>query len=159
MLDSVFTVTVISVILFYMILVGATTIMFSYYSIRGYTVTTIIPCIGTTWYKIYTGIIMGTCGRDSYGILYRDAKDSVWRIHKRPGSNRRLYGLLGGNGCCLPYWLRRPLFGLAGAYQNGYQNETTKPRSSEYVVYNFTGLCFGELKVTQPQRVRVEDIA
>ncbi|KAI0383589.1 hypothetical protein F5Y04DRAFT_287292 [Hypomontagnella monticulosa] len=58
-LGDVFTLTTILVLFSYITYVGATAMICSYYFIRGYTGTTIIPCIGATWYKVYTGIVIG----------------------------------------------------------------------------------------------------
>ncbi|KAM7207842.1 hypothetical protein V8F20_001884 [Naviculisporaceae sp. PSN 640] len=41
-------------LLFYHILLGSVVLILSFYFVRGKTTTTIIPCISSTWYKIYT---------------------------------------------------------------------------------------------------------
>ncbi|RFU31610.1 hypothetical protein B7463_g4748, partial [Scytalidium lignicola] len=54
-----FTATVFVAVVFYILWLTATGVIFSYYFVRGHTTTTVIPCITSAWYKVYTGIIMG----------------------------------------------------------------------------------------------------
>jgi hypothetical protein len=50
--------TILLVQIFYMFFLSGTLIIYAYYFIRGRSATTIIPCIVSTWYQIYTCILM-----------------------------------------------------------------------------------------------------
>jgi hypothetical protein len=45
-------------ILFYLFFLVASIIIYMAYFVRGYTTTTVLPCISSVWYQIYTGVLL-----------------------------------------------------------------------------------------------------
>ncbi|KAF5018606.1 hypothetical protein F66182_9398 [Fusarium sp. NRRL 66182] len=54
-----YTTTSFVVTLFYLLFLSGTAVIFLCYFVTGHTVSTIIPCISTTAYKVYTGVVFG----------------------------------------------------------------------------------------------------
>jgi hypothetical protein len=52
------TLTLFLINIFFMLFLSATVTTYAYYFVRGRSATTVIPCIVSTWYQIYTGILM-----------------------------------------------------------------------------------------------------
>jgi hypothetical protein len=45
-------------ILFYLFFLFASIIIYLFYFVRGHTTTTVLPCISSVWYQIYTGVLL-----------------------------------------------------------------------------------------------------
>jgi hypothetical protein len=54
----IFTATNLFLNLFYLIWLSATIVITGLYILRGKSTTTILPCVSTTWYKLYTGFLI-----------------------------------------------------------------------------------------------------
>lgn len=56
--NSSFTTTTFLLVLFYLIFLSASIAIYAFYFLRGLSTTTVIPCITSTWYKIYTALLL-----------------------------------------------------------------------------------------------------
>jgi hypothetical protein len=45
-------------ILFYLFFLVASTIIYMVYFVRGHTATTVLPCVSSVWYQLYTGVLL-----------------------------------------------------------------------------------------------------
>ena len=45
-------------ILFYLFFLFASTIIYTVYFVRGQTTTTVLPCVSSVWYQLYTGVLL-----------------------------------------------------------------------------------------------------
>lgn len=147
---QVLTTTAFVALLFYLIFLGTTTIILAFYFIRGYTTSTVIPCISSLWYKIYNGAIIAfalvffiiacietrrsPCGNYTSGqglaadIMACGSEDTSVIDVGVPDLGALSDGTPGVGA-----------FGVASIILNG--TITSKP--GEYWVYNFTGSCLG----------------
>jgi hypothetical protein len=57
-LNYVYTFSQYILILFYLFFLVASIIIYMVYFVRGYTTTTVLPCISSVWYQIYTGVLL-----------------------------------------------------------------------------------------------------
>ena len=57
--DTFFTTTTFLLGLFYFVFITVSLVLYAFYFIRGQTTTTILPCISSTWYRIYTLLLVG----------------------------------------------------------------------------------------------------
>jgi hypothetical protein len=57
--DLWFTTTTFLLGLFYFMFITVSLVLYTFYFLRGQTTTTILPCISSTWYKLYTMLLMG----------------------------------------------------------------------------------------------------
>lgn len=143
--------TLFAIILLYLVLFAGTFVILSFYFYRGCT-STIIPCIQSIWYTVYTGIIMALvlvlfvvacletrktpCGTyTSFAVAAGGDAMACATSHTTlttlsPGS-----GTAGGNV---------PSFGIATTWPSAhYGTNQTILGPGEYWVYNFTGTCIG----------------
>jgi hypothetical protein len=57
--EARFTTTSFMMGFFYIVFVTVSFVLYAYYFARGQMTTTVLPCLSTTWYKLYTLVIMG----------------------------------------------------------------------------------------------------
>ncbi|KAG9194278.1 hypothetical protein G6011_04313 [Alternaria panax] len=149
-----FTTTTFLLDLFYFLFTTVSLILYTFYFFRGQTTTTILPCISSTWYRLYTLLLMslmialvviasietnkGPTGIYTSVSLETNLAcanfDSEW--WQLPPAASRWIGFATdeklGEG-----WLTKNQAGLpvTGVKENG--------SSAEFWLYNFTGYCVG----------------
>ena len=65
---------------FYLVLTVGVILTFSVYFWTGNTSSTVLPCMGTTWYKTYTGFLIADS--NSYSCFgTRDKEVQVWDLY------------------------------------------------------------------------------
>lgn len=57
--DLYFTTTTFLLGLFYFMFITVSLVLYTFYFLRGQTTTTVLPCISSTWYRLYTVLLMG----------------------------------------------------------------------------------------------------
>ncbi|KAI0547218.1 hypothetical protein F4679DRAFT_555199 [Xylaria curta] len=144
-----FTITSFVVALFYIFFTAMTAFIFTFYLVRGDT-TTIIPCIDTLWYKIYSIALMafavtifaiasletrkGPCGSytsapgrsDLYGVCDHALDPNIRTVEMNPQGDQSSIG-----------------FGLAFDQKAPLKDSLTVPDLRDFWVANFTGFCLG----------------
>ncbi|KAH8881135.1 hypothetical protein GQ53DRAFT_888841 [Thozetella sp. PMI_491] len=130
----------------YLVVMTTTVATFSYYFVRG-NKSTIIPCIGSTWYKGYTLTLA------SLALIVIIV--AAIETRRTPcGKYTSDSGLRSDFTAC---WTRDldivplhageiPSFGLATTQPGQSLNNETTLNVGEFWVYNFTGLCLGRLE-------------
>ncbi|OTA64098.1 hypothetical protein K449DRAFT_368055 [Hypoxylon sp. EC38] len=129
--------------LIYQIILVISIPLFSYYFIRGLNSTTIIPCISSSWYKVYSLILMGLmmalvvvasiqtrqtpCGKYTSDLEMYDGSSLC-------ETDDTLLVIVGDDA-------DRPAFGLASRPPN--RTTGAIPMGSEFWVDGFTGSCMG----------------
>ncbi|KAI1505779.1 hypothetical protein F5X99DRAFT_367656 [Biscogniauxia marginata] len=148
----VFTWTTFLVSLFYLILFTASLVTCGYYLIRGNT-STIIPCIGSVWYKAYTLIIVALAGL-LIAISCVETRQTVC------GKYTSMAGLAGDTEVCFTSSTRDIMrinparlghFGFATTNPTGGR-EDTGLGAGEFLVFNFTGMCLGNIDFSSARR-------
>lgn len=151
---SEFSATLFVLVLFYLFLFTATLATTSYYFIRGHT-STVLPCIQSVWYAIYSSILLALavilfivacietrkapCGnytstRGIHADLDACAGDLNWLIQIESGAGNNLA-------------IARPFLSSTGPSNAESPTETmgTIVGVGEFSIFNFTGVCLGDL--------------
>lgn len=144
-----------ALILFYIFFLSASTIIYVVYFVRGQTTTTIIPCISSVWYQLYTGVLlalmlflviissietrMNSCGYYSTWPSSLDYCMGVVPVVSNHSANQGVFGLavIGDTS--------NPVFNTSGApssqasvvYFNGWCTNSTPPTGIQ--AFNFVG--------------------
>ena len=145
-----FTTTTFLLGLFYFVFITVTLMLYAFYFIRGQTTTTILPCISSTWYRIYTLLLMGLM--------------MVLNVIASIETNKSPTGLytsadLGTNLACADssqWWQLPPPSQWIGIATNKELDESVLTRNqtslvvkgaqeTEFWLYNFTGFCMGHV--------------
>lgn len=145
--DLYYTVTALLTILFYLSWVTPTTVIFAVYFLRGHR-TTIIPCIDSAWYKVYTMFIMAFAT-----VLFVIA--SIETTKTVCGKFTSMAGQYDTTDVCSsPFHALLPLdpkgdpakygFGVAKTQNPLLHLNHTPPGPSDFWVRNFTGYCMGQ---------------
>jgi hypothetical protein len=124
--------------MFYLLLMTISSLTYSWYFLRGWTGTTIIPCISTTWYKIYSVLLM------VYLVLLLVL--SGMETRKTPCGIYTTWAASTGVdfALCPNLTIGGNLgFDLKFALPDYKDNNSQSP--SSFVMVNYTGYCIGEL--------------
>jgi hypothetical protein len=121
------------IILFLFLLLG-TSLIFLYYFIRGESTTTIIPCLNSVWYKLYTAVLLlGMLVLIIFGTIEtRKTWCGTWTTYPKsvPGSPDAEF-------IYCPRWINIQTSELSWVEKNGTSNGTS-------IVRNFNGLITGK---------------
>ncbi|KAI1377553.1 hypothetical protein F4677DRAFT_414790 [Hypoxylon crocopeplum] len=149
---GVYTVTDLAIVIFFFSFLTVTWITFLYYFAYGRTTTTVIPCISSVWYKIYTAlVILSTLVLITIASI-ETRRAPCGRYTSGQGSQGDLLACLTENATTLLLGSSSPVFGVAstiplieGPYNaiNGLYNDTVLD-PGEFAMYNFTGTCIGQ---------------
>jgi hypothetical protein len=135
------TLTAFLVGLFFFAFFAISIVIFLYYFVRGYTTTTIIPCIASTWYKVYTLLLFFLMGALMVIAALETRKTPCGRYTSLSGTYGDLKACWDGRNIALPV---RP--DLQGPFALA-SNNPTKPNDEEISedtwLYGFTGTCLG----------------
>lgn len=150
--DSYFTTTSFLAAIFYFILLTISTILYAYYFIRGFTTSTVLPYISSTWYRLYTLFIM------AFAIILIIIASI--ETNKFPGGSYTSMSLPIGQAKCASrndIWTigtgDTSFFGftssidLAKSNDSGYAWTPAFKNNSfgnQFLVYNFSGYCIGK---------------
>lgn len=145
-----FTTTTFVLGLFYFVFITVSLILYTFYFIRGQTTTTILPCISSTWYRMYTLLLMG--------LMVVLIFIASIEMNKSPTG---LYTSadLGTDLACADssqWWQLPPSSRWIGVATDKelderwlIRNQTSLvvkgPQETEFWLYNFTGFCMGHV--------------
>lgn len=156
-----FTTTTLLLVAFYLFFLSASLVIYTFYFVRGRSSSTIIPCMTSLWYKIYTAILMlfllvlivvaalesrrTSCGRYTTWPLGWDIDSSLCTklIPRQFKADYTVANATAGNSAP---------FGIA-LWSVDNINGTT-PKEREFVVVGFDGWCQGNAHLSEPQVVR-----
>ncbi|KAI1406129.1 hypothetical protein F4819DRAFT_286954 [Hypoxylon fuscum] len=148
-----FTLTSFLVALFYLVFLSVSIVLCGYYLARGRTSTT-IPCISSTWYRCYTGLLIGM-------VLVIFISACIETRHTACGKWTSAPFSAGDYSACsnerTPSVIemdsnKYPAFGLATINPSRDQNNETLGEG-EFWVRNFTGHCLGLMSNTTVKHV------
>lgn len=137
--------------LFYISLLGVSFLILTYYFVRTGAESTIIPCISSIWYKIYTSVVMAL-------MVVMVALASI-ETRKTPcGMYTTFPGYLGDSVCLLdqpaivpvePSGIKNMIygfgqFGLATNVTLGTPQSNLRLKEGEFLVDEFIGSCLGQ---------------
>ncbi|KAK7927662.1 hypothetical protein PG985_004660 [Apiospora marii] len=147
-----FTATSFSVLLFYIVLLAATSGICGFYFAAG-SASTVIPCITAPWYKVYTAAIMAL-GLVTLVISCLETRETACgRFTSQPGLN-------GDYSSCTTLSQTTVALGRGGSKAFGVATTNTwdlgenkSLQLGEFLVYNVTGTCFVKNNLTHLQKV------
>lgn len=126
-----------SMVIFYLVIFGFSSLILLYYFIRGANTTTIIPCVSMLWYKIYTVFISFAMVLSVLMVALETARTPCGTYSVWPPEN------WGGKACSqsvLPIGQEESrYFGLA--FRSRESSRTTDWLDNEFRVLNVTGVC------------------
>jgi hypothetical protein len=154
--DGYYSVTSFLVGLFYSIFLTTSSLIYAVYFLRGKTTTTIIPCISSTWYKVYTVLFMATMvimvtiaaietnqtPDGSYTSFSQavplscQAQMNWWGVSPQ----HTIQGVMS----LVPSNMTASEANASGVLAAAVSNQTTIS-DDRYLLHNFTGYCVGEL--------------
>ncbi|KPM45563.1 hypothetical protein AK830_g948 [Neonectria ditissima] len=142
-----YTATDFVVILFYTVLFTATILIFLYYFVRGCTTTTVIPCIATTAYKAYTGIIFGLMLSALVVSCIETRRTPCGKYTSGPGAEADYLACRNSANDVIPLAADPDFvyYGIAAYNYTVSSNGTIVGIDhNRHQVFNFTGMCLGE---------------
>lgn len=135
---TTFTTTSFLLTMLYLGFATSTALICSWYFVCGYTMT-IIPCISSLWYKIYTLVIIALGALLFVLACVETRKTPCGRYTSGPGEGADLDACATEELDIIYVAPDKAYFGLAFTHWN----TTDINKSDEFEVYNFTGTCFG----------------
>ncbi|KAH8898448.1 hypothetical protein GQ53DRAFT_417689 [Thozetella sp. PMI_491] len=138
------------VLLFFLVLLGVTAIIFVYYFARGRTTTTIIPCISSLWYKVYSGIIFALTTAVIIVACIETRKTPCGKYTSGSDSDSDTLACKTATVDVIPIGSAGPYFALASTAGNATNTTGSGQNHPAYQVYNFTGTCLGNGKFDTP---------
>lgn len=134
--------TILVVNIFYLVFLGSTLLIYIYYFVRGKAATTVIPCIVSTWYQIYTGLLFGMTILMITIACIETRKTTCGTYTTWPTSYT--YNDVWSCGGAALDWsgnLTGAAYGIATRYANRV-NETLLPED-QYRIFQWEGWCVG----------------
>lgn len=147
---NTFTVSTFFLAVFNLVLVSITVLICTFYFARGHT-TTIIPCISSPWYKIYTVILWGFGLSLFILVCIETKKTPCGKYTSGPGDAADIDACLDKGSSMILVAPDRPEFGLASRIPRSIQDN----QSSEYWVHSFQGICHGTKTEEFSQQVQL----
>jgi hypothetical protein len=159
--SHVYTTTAFLASTYYFAIATVTIVVYAYYSIRGGTTSTIIPCFSTNWYRLYSLCVFGATGvlilisaietnkkvgNDQYSSYTSVHVD--WGVSGCPSLNAVQY-MVGTSTDSIFFGLtsakNKTVIGdeLGSAWMPGIPSSGNNSFSGEMWTYNFTGYCVG----------------
>ncbi|KAH8659803.1 hypothetical protein BX600DRAFT_513474 [Xylariales sp. PMI_506] len=134
------------VLLFYFVFLAATIIICAFYFIRDDTTSTVIPCISSPWYRIYTAVITALALALIIVASIETRRTPCGKYTSGVGSQADYMTCASLSPDTIIFTSSDDWFGLArtGASLDSSYNDTVL-RAENYMIYNFTGLCLGTL--------------
>ncbi|KAJ3540478.1 hypothetical protein NM208_g5048 [Fusarium decemcellulare] len=134
--------------IFYLVFLAVTILIFAWYFAFRRVTTTIIPCIASTWYKIYTGML-ALLGVSLLVISCIETRRTPCGKFTSGGPSADLMACLGATSDLVLVGgsLNNSAFGSSANYYTKANNGTfiqVGPTDTEQRVTNFTGMCFGD---------------
>jgi hypothetical protein len=143
---------------FYVVFIGVSLVLYAIYFFRGQTTITVLPCISSTWYRIYTLLLMGfmlaliiiasiemnkdPAGRyTSADLGVRLACQDSSLFWRSPSGNPDSWAGVATNKKLEENGLTNNQTGLPVK-----RLQETGPGSTDYWLYNFTGYCLGDFQ-------------
>ncbi len=162
--SSVVTVSAFFFVVYYNTLLVASFLIITYYLVRSGAKSTIVPCIASTWYKLYTGVVMAC-------MVLMVILASVETRKSPCGLYTTLPGYLGDRTVCLAEYpnivpvdpdpkytvLGFGQFGLATNDTPGMPLSGSRLRGGEFLVDEFIGSCLG--RFTGNARIHASTLA
>ncbi len=132
------------VVLLFFVLLGATAAIFSYSFAIGHTTTTIVPCISSLWYKIYSGMIMALAVVLIIVASIETRKNPCGKYTSGVGSDGDALACQTAKVHVVAVGSTAAYFALASTANSAANNSDTARGGPVHDVYNFTGTCVGE---------------
>ena len=138
-----FTATTFLVVLFYLFFLAASTLIYSFYFIRSPSTTTIIPCIASTWYKVYTYVLLT--------LMLASIVVAALETRRTPCGRYTTWPSVVDSQICeglIPVTADATLGPFAIAIRGGAESDNrTVMRKGEFGVVSFEGWCQGKAGV------------
>jgi hypothetical protein len=135
------TLTAFLVGLFFFVFFAISIVIFLYYFARGYTTTTTIPCIASTWYKVYTFLLFFLMGTMMVIAALETRKTPCGRYTSLSGTYGDLKACWDGKNMALP--IRPDMHGVFALASNNPMRPDDEETIENTWLYDFTGTCLG----------------
>lgn len=144
-----YTATTFTVLLFYLVFLAATAIIFFIFFVWKHDTTTIIPCISDTWYQLYTGFIISFAIVAIVISCVETRKSPCGKFTSGYGHDADVRACLGSVADAIPVsdGIGEPFFGLAAYGHTKMDNGSFVKVDDRRQVANFTGMCLGKLEL------------
>jgi hypothetical protein len=135
-------------ILFYLFFLFASTIIYMVYFVRGHTTTTVLPCVSSVWYQLYTGVLLALALVLVIVTSIETRRTSCGYYATWPSSFDYCIGV----PVASDYNATQGVFGLAviGETYNPDFNTSGEPVNQTSVVF-FNGWCYNSTPITGTQ--------